>query len=232
MKKKLHWRLWLLRWHRRIGVLLSIFLLWMVVSGVLLNHGDDFHLDQKAINSEFWLNWYGVKSTSNTLNIADKTLSITQSGLYLAQQNLGDCSALLGVMHLKEEIVVACPQHILLLTNTGELIDQSDSLHGLNQIFTAVTSENNQVFLQAKNRVYRLNTDDLNLSQSTFEPSTWIKVIEPSARISIERWLLDAHSGRMFGRYGVWFVDAFALILVILVLSGWALAKKRHQRML
>ena len=42
MKKKLHWRLWLLRWHRRIGVVLSVFLLWMLMSGVLLNHGDDF----------------------------------------------------------------------------------------------------------------------------------------------------------------------------------------------
>ena len=57
MKKKLHWRLWLLRWHRRVGVMLSFFLLWILMSGVLLNHGDDFHWDKKAISSDFWLTW-------------------------------------------------------------------------------------------------------------------------------------------------------------------------------
>ncbi len=232
MKKKLHWRLWLLRWHRRMGVLLSAFLLWMVISGVLLNHGDDFQLDQQAVDSTFWLNWYGVQSTESNITIDNKTLSITQSGLYLAQQNLGDCSSLLGVMRLADMIVIACPQHLLLLTSNGELIDQTDSLHGLQQTFTATMSEANIAYLQTTNNVYRLNTDDLSLSLSTYQPSTWLKPIQPAARISVERWLLDAHSGRLLGHWGVWFVDALALILVILVLSGWALAKKRHQRML
>lgn len=232
MKKKLHWRLWLLRWHRRIGVLLSVFLLWMVISGVLLNHSDDFHLDQQVISSKILLNGYNVQPTGNPIIIADKTLSLSKSGLYLAQQNLGDCSTLLGVMRLKDLIVVACPQHLLLLTNTGELIDQSDSLHGLQQTFTAANQQNNEVFLQVNETTYRLNTDDLSLSLSTIRPNTWLKPIEPSVRISIERWLLDAHSGRIFGGLGKWFVDAFALVLIVLVLSGWALAKKRHQRML
>ena len=232
MKKKLHWRLGLLRWHRRIGVVLSVFLLWMLISGVLLNHGDDFHWDKKAINSDFWLQWYGVGESSNKLIIANKTLTVTESGLYLAEQNLGDCSLLLGVIDLSDQVLIACSQHLLLLTKEGELIDQIDHLQGLQHTFTAVAGENNTVFLQELNTAYRLSPDDLSLSVSTNHPSTWLKPISPSVRISMERWLLDAHSGRLFGRWGVWIVDALALSLGILVFSGWALAKKRHQRML
>jgi hypothetical protein len=108
MSKKFHWRLWLLRWHRRIGVVLSAFLLWMLVSGVLLNHTDDFQWDKKVLNSEFWLDWYGIAQATNKTIIANKTLTITDSGLYLAQQNLGDCSLLLGVMPINNQVVIIC----------------------------------------------------------------------------------------------------------------------------
>jgi hypothetical protein len=232
MKKKFHWRLWLLRWHRRIGVLLSVFLLWMLVSGVLLNHADDFQWDKKAISSQFWLYWYGVDQPTHQIVIANKVVTITDSGLYLFEQNLGDCSLLLGVIYLSDQVVIACPQHLLLLTKEGEVIDQIDNQLGLQQTFTAAASENNTVFLQDLDTVYRLNTEDLSLSVIVNHPDTWLKPISPSARISMERWLLDAHSGRLFGHWGVWLIDALALFLVILVLSGWVLAKKRHQRML
>jgi hypothetical protein len=204
----------------------------MLVSGVLLNHTDDFQWDKKVLNSEFWLDWYGIAQATNKTIIANKTLTITDSGLYLAQQNLGDCSLLLGVMPINNQVVIICPQRILLLSNDGELIDHIDRQLGLQQTFTATTRENNTVFLQDVNTVYRLNTDDLSVSVSANAPSTWLQPILPLTRMSMERWLLDAHSGRLFGRWGVWIVDAFALLLVVLVFSGWVLAKKRHQRML
>jgi hypothetical protein len=47
MSKKFHWRFIVLRWHRRIGLVLSVFLLWMLASGVLLNHSDDLSLSKR-----------------------------------------------------------------------------------------------------------------------------------------------------------------------------------------
>jgi hypothetical protein len=38
--------------------------------------------------------------------------------------------------------------------------------------------------------------------------------------ISWQRLLLDLHSGRWFGAYGVWLVDLAAVILLFLALSG------------
>ena len=113
----------------------------------------------------------------------------------MAEQNLGDCSLLLGVIYLSDQVVIACPQHILLLSKAGELIDQIDQNIGLQQIFTATTSENDTVFLQDNKAVYRLNTDDLSFAIAANYPNNWLKPVLPSARISMERWLLDAHSG-------------------------------------
>ena len=64
MKKKTHWRLKILKWHRRIGVVLSVFLLWMLASGILINHANDLQLDKQQLNNEFWLKWYGLSSTN------------------------------------------------------------------------------------------------------------------------------------------------------------------------
>jgi hypothetical protein len=205
----------------------------MAVSGVLLNHSDDLHWNQQAISSHFWLQWYGVETTqAKNQMIGHQLLSVTDNGLYLAEQNLGDCSLLLGVIIQKEQVIVVCPQHILLLTPAGEVIDQIDSHHGLQSSFTATTSENNRVYLQASDAVYTLNTEDLTLNATTNHPVAWLEAIKPTTRISRERWLQDAHSGRLLGRWGVWLIDGLALILVVLMTSGLVLAKKRHHRML
>ena len=51
-----------------------------------------------------------------------------------------------------------------------------------------------------------------------------------SAWLNWERALLDFHSGRLFGRAGVWLVDIAGVLLCILALSGvtlWWLHRKR-----
>lgn len=227
--KKFHFRLWLLRWHRRFGLVLSIFIIWMIGTGVLLNHGQWFAWDKKIVSSNFWLDWYGI-SHHQPLVIANKKLILSQSGLWLGQQNLGDCALLLGIVTQPEQIVVTCSQHIWLLTRNGEVIDQIDSLRGLSQHFDALAAHQQDVLLRSQNRIFRLNTNDLSLSQDTHNDQalTWLEPIYPSSQITQERWLLDAHSGRLFGSWGVWFMDIFALLLLILVISGWTLMKKRR----
>jgi hypothetical protein len=88
MNKKFHWRFMVLRWHRRIGLVLSVFLLWMLASGVLLNHSDDLSLSKRFINNTKLLQWYGVAPPPR-YKILDKYLEVTTEGLWLEQQNLG-----------------------------------------------------------------------------------------------------------------------------------------------
>ena len=41
-----------------------------------------------------------------------------------------------------------------------------------------------------------------------------------SQQINLERFLLDAHSGRFFGKYGIYVVDIAAILLLILSVTG------------
>jgi uncharacterized iron-regulated membrane protein len=69
--------------------------------------------------------------------------------------------------------------------------------------------------------------DDLSFAVTNPSQSiTWFTPISASTQITIERVLLDAHSGRLLGWWGKYLVDAFAIILSLLLISGWWLAKK------
>ena len=48
--------------------------------------------------------------------------------------------------------------------------------------------------------------------------------------LTMERVVLDLHSGRFFGAYGIYFMDAAALALLWLSFSGLWVWWKRHQK--
>lgn len=229
MNKKFHWRFMVLRWHRRIGLVLSIFLLWMLASGILLNHSDDLSLSKRFLNNTKLLQWYGVAPPPR-YQAFDKNIDVTTDGLWLEQQNLGHCSSFLGIAILDEMSVAACAERIVLLSNQAEVIDQIDEPRGLKQRFLAMSQYNQTIFLKDEHSIYQLNTDDLSFSVVNPSQSlSWFAPSLPSKQISLERVLLDAHSGRLLGGWGKYLVDAFAAILFILLISGWWLAKKRHK---
>lgn len=56
---------------------------------------------------------------------------------------------------------------------------------------------------------------------------------QPLPGISLERVLLDLHSGRLFGTLGIWVVDLTGLLMILLVLSGagtWGMRTLRRGR--
>jgi hypothetical protein len=60
------------------------------------------------------------------------------------------------------------------------------------------------------------------------ERQRYAKMLEPG--ISVQRLLLDLHSGRFAGRYGPLAVDLLAVFLAVLSLSGaWLFLKPRHR---
>lgn len=48
----------------------------------------------------------------------------------------------------------------------------------------------------------------------------WYGINSSGRWLSLERILLDVHSGRIFGHYGPWLMDGAALMLLILAATG------------
>lgn len=72
-----------------------------------------------------------------------------------------------------------------------------------------------------------LNSEDVCTIPLQALPSS----LNRNHHITWERVLLDLHSGRWFGTYGVWIMDIAAIILLLLAGSGiwmWSSRKRRH----
>lgn len=230
MSKRSHWRFFLLRWHRRIGVVLALFLVWMSLSGVVINHAAGLGLDRQLLENRFWLSRYGVSGPHDFL-AGERPFRLSSEGLQSGQAALGGCDLLLGVAQVPDGLVLACDSRILLLTAQGELVEQTDLGRGLPGPFSAMSVEGGVVRLKrADGQVLRLETLDLSL-QPAAGPRVWLTPVPAPAAITRERLLLDLHSGRLFGRFGPWLVDFLAVAVVVLAFSGWALARKRHHKM-
>jgi len=91
------------RWHRRIGLLCTLFVLVLSVTGLLLNHTSSLKLDSIKLNSPILASLYGLPTPEPlALPIAGKWIAhdgINQ--LYLDETAIGQCPApLLGaVLH-------------------------------------------------------------------------------------------------------------------------------------
>ena len=95
------------------------------------------------------------------------------------------------------------------------------------------TPENGSLLLQANPPYYLDNNSwswqtarsDLTADWATPESlpqelTAQLNSDKPVPGITRERLLLDLHSGRLFGRIGVWVVDAVSIVLIFLALSG------------
>lgn len=230
-------RLFMLRWHRRIGVGLLLFVLLMVISGVAINHGDDWQLDKKYIHNAALLQHYGIPEAGiRSFAIGGDWLSqLAGSALYFNEREIGRCeTALLGALAHDEFIAVLCAQRLQLYSPSGELLDDIGVDLGLPAASSAIALVAGKILLRAEVAyefdplgfdftVQNVAPTELPWSTSGPAPLALQKIMQANFRgdgISVERLLLDAHSGRLFGRAGVLLVDFLALLLLLIAGSG------------
>jgi len=71
-------------------------------------------------------------------------------------------------------------------------------------------------------------------SQASSDENPNLKALELAyigSEITLERFILDLHSGRIFGIVGIIFNDIFALLLISLAMSGFWIWNTRRAKM-
>lgn len=229
-------RFHLLRWHRRAGLLVAVFVLLLSVTGLLLNHSDELKLDEHFINSEWLLEWYGVE-TAQVVSYPVGEQWITDHGgaIYLGNKLVESCRpSLAGATLYETEIIVACGNSLSLITRDGQVVERVDATLGLPVPIDSLAMHGEQILLASGGKYFELDLDQLKFSPAqgsgfrTLAPDTapeaLINEIQTQTEghsIHWERLLLDLHSGRLFGRAGVYLFDAAAVLLIFLALSGF-----------
>lgn len=229
-----------LRWHRRIGVVVAVFLLLLAVTGLLLNHTNDIGLDRMPLENQWLRVHYGLESGSGTSDtphtLAGRPLKVRDGQLWLGEDRVADCPHLVGVMSRHDEVLVVCPDRLILLTPGGQLIDQADSLRGIPSGLSAYSEQGDTILLKTADNSLGVNLSDLSVQAVAAGPDVvWqgkasgSETVAPVDAITWERVVLDLHSGRLFGKLGVWVVDVVGVAAILLALSGLVLFRRRHR---
>ena len=242
-------RLFLLRWHRRVGVFLFLFVVWMSISGIFLNHSDDLSLDEQTVGFESLVSWYSpeiVVGASYSLG-DDQLIASTGGRLFINGQELPVfCQAgLVGVVAIEAVRFVGCVDTVSRLDANWQLVDQWDAADGVAVPLRRLGKTSDQIVLEGNSQQV---WDEQRWEWANSKPSgdvVWSQPLPQSASkdhalsalegppVSWERVLLDLHTGRLFGTYGVWLVDFLALLLIAMAAGGvwiWLTKPGRFRR--
>lgn len=239
----------LYKWHRRVGVSAAIFLIWIVISGWLLNHSESLGLAQGQVRSQALASWYGLATPMPTQAFTVANHWLAAAGSQLVSQLVLDgklvpleFSTPLGLVQYQQMLGVANSQELLLLdSESGQMIDRlSASTVPLTRITRLglgcegmVVADDSQAFVSQDGVQWSPCEQPIIWSQSeSISPAQSQAVQELLVpAISIEKILVDLHTGRFFGRYGPYLIDLVGLCLLLLALSGlflyWRLGSKR-----
>ncbi len=231
-------------WHRWIGLTAVVFIIILAATGLALNHTEELQLDERSVQSDALLDWYGIQAPDTLTSYRAGPLTLTEIGnrIFSNTTEMQDISApLLGAVIVGELVVAAADNKLLLLTTTGELVEKLDGAAGVPAGLQAIGKRGKDIVFRSAHGYYRTDIDFSRWVETDAAGTNWSTPAVPDEilvaglqaawrgnGLPLERVVLDLHSGRILGPYGVWIMDAAAVLCILLGLSGvWLWVKRR-----
>jgi len=230
-----------------VGLSLVIFILFLSTSGIALNHSGGLELDRRYVSWSWLLDAYGLEVPTPAASFVDSGHRATLLGerLFLDGRDMGQKEpTLTGIANLGSLLVIGGEQTVYLLTTDGQLVEAIDLGAQLNGPIEQVGRSDGRAILKSAGTLYQSDPDiamfevrdDESVdywSVPTPPDAAEMAVLETAWRgrgVTVERLLLDLHSGRVFGGAGPLFMDVVAILLIALSLSGLILSRARNRR--
>ena len=237
--------LFLRRWHMRIGLAAVVFFLFLAVTGVVLNHGTELGLDRSYVHAAWLAKWYGVSPETPRLAFrSGRHDLIAANGRWMLDGRIAGekLPQPVGLVELPDMVVVASSTSLYLYGKDGALIDRLETSALPAVPVQAIGADQRQLVLKTASGSFQ-SRDALSWHSAPRDGVAWSHPADLSAAerdryaellkpgISVQRILLDLHSGRFAGRYGPLAMDLIAVLLGVLSLSGvWLYFKRKHRR--
>lgn len=232
-------------WHRYLGLSVALIVVMLVITGVLLNHTDGLRLDRHHVTSDAVLGWYGIEGPAVDQSYCpDTCVSRVGPQLFFGTTRLSRPTTRLGgAVRLPAFYVVAADDALLMLTPEGELVEQLGEAQGVPPGVEAIGVHDGAVVVKTRAGRFVADAELLAWSPHLSAAPPWSTPSPAPAALTAqltqdvregsltyERVLLDVHSGRFFGRWGPWFIDAAALAMALLSLTGFRIWWRQRQR--
>jgi hypothetical protein len=232
-------------WHRYFGLVTALFVVILSITGLALNHTGELQLDARHVRSDTLLDWYGIHVPNTLVSYRAGASAISQLGnhIYWNDQLVpANGGTLAGAVDYAGLTVAGLDSSLLLFTRSGELIEQLGTAAGVPPGIEAIgTDSDGKLVVKTAQGDYRTDENFIEWKAATESDVNWVVTTPPDPRLadalgsawrgtglSLERVLLDVHSGRILGEAGVWLVDVAAVMFLLLAGSGlWLWSRRR-----
>jgi hypothetical protein len=237
--RRIRRRALLATWHRRLGLTASAVVLILAVTGIALNHTDALGLDERHVRAPWLLSWYGIEAPldATAFELAEGRVTRLGERLYFAGRAVEqDVGRVAGAVSMDGLVVLAVDGDLLVLTAEGDRVERLGREDGVPAgIVRLGLDAEGQMMVDASHGLYRADPQLLSWGHAAGVPGTirWAAPAEPDEAsldelrqdylgniLTLERVLLDLHSGRILGTVGPWVMDAAAILLLVLALTG------------
>jgi hypothetical protein len=233
------------KWHKRVGISAALFVVMLSLTGIALNHSDAWGLDESYLSAWLSQSVYGIEDAPTYgVQLESEQGSIQvhfQAGqIYLNSEAAFACEQYLGASLMAQNYIVACAERIVWINSAEQILDQYDLYSGLPEMLSSLGDSLDPVCMRAQSQQIYCLDDDFNLQAAPHGQPYSSLVLSPlsasdvpnnlrSQSITLERFLLDMHAGRFFGRAGPLIMDAVAILFLLSALSGIFLWLKKRK---
>ncbi len=241
-------RPWFRSFHRWLGGIAVLFVLLLALTGIALNHGHDWRLDQRHVTWGWLLDAYGIDAPrpSDSFGTPGHRATLIGERLYFDESEIADgVETLSGLVALDEMLVLTTADAAALLTPEGELVEWLElalpgpvQRLGVKDDRAVILSQGAYFFADEEVTGFLNNPAEsgtgIDWSDGTPAPASLIETLQTNYRgagLTVERVLADSHSGRILGPVGVWFMDFIAICLIVLSVTGlfqWRRSGRRN----
>lgn len=232
------------KWHRRFGIVSAVFVIVLVVTGFMLNHTDVFNLDKLYIKNRLLLDIYNIHPPQEPVGFRIGLHWISKLGnrIYFDKQEISDeVNELLGAVSVDNEIAVAVDNRIILMDPEGRIIEHLGGGEGVPNDMRSIGITDGSLVVLASDKKYLVDLMSLEWhTASSVDAVAWSKAeklpdhllnhllqLYRGKGLSLERVMLDIHSGRLFGSPGIFIIDLMALVFLVLAVTGiWMWCKR------
>lgn len=223
------------RWHGLAGAAIVFFWIYLLLSGLVLNHGDMLGLDKREVKYSWLMSWYGIHAVEpkEGYNLGKSYLSWEEDKWVLDDKLLlGSSGQPVGAVEAGGINYVATATALYMYQPDGQLLDKAEKQSLPSYPILALGKMGSNIALRSPTAVFS-TVDGQNWEKSSVTGIAWSSlqglpddvrrssadILAPG--ISLQRIFQDIHSGRIFGRYAVWLLDIVSLALLGLGLSGF-----------
>jgi hypothetical protein len=231
-------------WHRRIGLAAIILVIILAITGIMLNHTEELKLDESYVESSLLLGWYGLEPEGEAISydIGEHVITVLDHLVFFNASPVTNSEQTFhGAVKAEQLIVLAFDTELVLLTHDGELVERMPTGHSFTDIQRIgikykrpVIETSDPLYYMADEHILDwdvITNEDIAWAEKTTLNQTKMTALLDAFRgrgLTRERVVLDLHSGRFFGEYGIYVMDAAAVALLWLSCSGlWVWWRRR-----